>query len=631
MVMTCSLQNKVVLIVTFSFLLLSSYLASAQSHVNLKLLCDSTDSSLSVASQENKIVGAVASIVSGDSVWLLHGYGYQSLDDKRIVDPIRSLFQVGSVGKVFTSSLALKLVESGKLDLFEPVQNNLSEDIIKKLGNQPITTHHLLTHSAGLNDRIIRYAVHKPEDRVPLDLHLAENLPGSYTTPGAEVSYSNYSYALTGHMVQSLIGDGFTDIMEEEIFIPLSMDYSGYDISELDSGFMVTGYRYKDDQKEWEVAPTLIPNPIPAGSLITTALDMSKFQSFLLSCNSGCHGMFTRNFKTHPDLSGYSYGFETWKIGESDIFAKGGMVPGFTSLLIVIPDKDLSIFLSVNSSSDEILDELVMKYWEIIFPGYIQPLNQIKSFPKNDINHFTGSYRLNRLNRESISELFMQLRNTINIWNRGDTLRIYHDNEFHNYVETDPYIFTDVENTNFKIVFQHDENRKIKGFSRDNRIAGSFVPSTYEKIPWYDSNSFLNEWFGFIIIGALCFLIYPFVCLIRLILNKIRSRNIRVFTYSGIIAFLFSFTAFIWIRNFFLYLLKNGEQLLFGFPKELELYTNLPVLMVILLILGLVNTYFLVKNRSMRYLGLVGYIAYYVASTGFLLVLYRWHFIGNVI
>ncbi|NEQ09842.1 MAG: beta-lactamase family protein, partial [Moorea sp. SIO4E2] len=74
---------------------------------------------------ENHIPGAVFTLVKDDKILFSKGYGYANLEDKIPVIPNKTLFRVGSVSKLVTSTAVMQLVEQGKLKLHEDINQYL--------------------------------------------------------------------------------------------------------------------------------------------------------------------------------------------------------------------------------------------------------------------------------------------------------------------------------------------------------------------------------------------------------------------------------------------------------------------------------------------------------------------------
>jgi CubicO group peptidase (beta-lactamase class C family) len=124
-----------------------------------------------------------------------------------------STFGVASVSKVVTATAVLKLVETGRVGIHQPVQKYLPE--FKGPDCEKIIVRHLLTHTSGLPYR---------SESSPLR---AGQL-GLEREPGSLVAYSNAGYDLLGILVENISGMSFSDYTRREIFEPLGMKDSTF-------------------------------------------------------------------------------------------------------------------------------------------------------------------------------------------------------------------------------------------------------------------------------------------------------------------------------------------------------------------------------------------------------------------
>ncbi|HEY8392238.1 MAG TPA: serine hydrolase [Capillibacterium sp.] len=102
--------------------------------------------------EENNIPAMVVGIIDGDHT-LLYGYGYQDYHSLKKGRPVtaQTLFEIGSVTKVFTGLMLAEAVHSGKLPLQMPVAELLETQTGKKVGLDPaLTLERLATHTSGL-------------------------------------------------------------------------------------------------------------------------------------------------------------------------------------------------------------------------------------------------------------------------------------------------------------------------------------------------------------------------------------------------------------------------------------------------------------------------------------------------
>ena len=137
-----------------------------------------------------------------------------------------SIFQIGSITKVFTTVLVMKLVERGLLDLDKPVKHYLRDfEIADAKATQKITVKQLLNHSSGIAGDYF------PNDHCENSHHIAQYVLRCSQLPlvhpvGDGYSYSNAAFTIAGRIVEVVAGISWFDAMEEWVYQPLGMQHS---------------------------------------------------------------------------------------------------------------------------------------------------------------------------------------------------------------------------------------------------------------------------------------------------------------------------------------------------------------------------------------------------------------------
>src|SRR5918994_4072605 len=158
------------------------------------------DEELGREMEKHHIAGAAVSIVKDGKLFLAKGYGHADLENGIPVDPERTIFHVGSVGKVFTWTAVMQLAEQGKLDLDADI-NTYLDFPIPDTYEQPITLKHLMTHTAGFEDLYYERLAKDPNDLLPPREWLISHMPARVSPPGEVAAYSSYGAALAGYIV----------------------------------------------------------------------------------------------------------------------------------------------------------------------------------------------------------------------------------------------------------------------------------------------------------------------------------------------------------------------------------------------------------------------------------------------
>lgn len=133
-----------------------------------------------------------------------------------------SWFQIGSVTKLFTSSLAMQLADEGLVDLAAPVRTYLPDFSVGDAeADETITVRNLLTHSSGIQgDYFADFG--RGDDAVR---RYVESLPevGMLHRPGEMFSYCNSGFSVLGRVIEVVRGKEFGAVLDERLFTPLGI------------------------------------------------------------------------------------------------------------------------------------------------------------------------------------------------------------------------------------------------------------------------------------------------------------------------------------------------------------------------------------------------------------------------
>lgn len=367
---------------------------------------------------EKKITGLSIAVSSSDELLWSTGFGLSDKkSDTRFTE--KTISNVGSVSKLVTSAAVLRLVEMGLVELDKPVTTYIPEFQPLGLDNaeNPITVRMLLNHESGLDSDAFHgffLGYDTPEDfpysyRRAID---AVNKSRIVREPYEMFSYCNLGYSLLGIIVERSLGKSFQDSVKELIFDPLEMKDSSFNIDDIPEGRLAKGYV----QGKPEELPYI--RDMPAGSLNTTAFDMGKFLQSILSSYNLEHGlllkktvdeMFKRsNAGVISDLD-FEIGLTWWivnlqKLPGEFIVGHGGDLPPYHALVIMLPERDISVFAMANSvdgvgsfSLTEIVTEAVRTFMslegqkEVAEPAESSPITEIPEGLKEDLVGYYAS------------------------------------------------------------------------------------------------------------------------------------------------------------------------------------------------------------------------------------------------
>jgi CubicO group peptidase (beta-lactamase class C family) len=261
---------------------------------------------------EQKIPGTSLAVVRDGKIIKTTGYGLANVEWNVPVTP-QSIFQTGSVGKQFTATAVMMLVEEGKVSLDDSITKYFPE---APASWKTITIRHLLTHTSGLpdvwgeteQDAYTKGIVDARKDYTEEELtRIYLRLPFEFQ-PGEKWNYCSTGYALLGFMIHRVTGMFYGDFLRQRVFTPLGMNATTI-ISEPDIvPNRSSGYIIKDGQlknQEW-LAPSL--NIGAEGGLYSNVLDLAKWDAALygekILKRSSLEQMWTpvklNNGKTYP-------------------------------------------------------------------------------------------------------------------------------------------------------------------------------------------------------------------------------------------------------------------------------------------------------------------------------------------
>lgn len=302
--------------------------------------------------RETGAPGLTLAIANRDGLIRASTYGFADIKAGLRVEN-ETMFEIGSVSKSFVGLALLQLREERKIDFDKPVTEYLPWLKINSKF-EAITTHHLLSHTAGL-----------PGAPLLLDALLGE-LWTAYA-PGKRFLYSNTGYNILGFLIEACDKRPFADAMRERLLVPLGMTASRPTITNDIRKHMAIGYEPLHEGKPFPRNGTLaeaqwIEVDIAAGSVASTPADMAKYVRMLLNRGALPKGrliseesfrLFTKNVVNSPyrgEPASYGYGLWVSDVeGHTRLRHTGGMV-AFSSSLDADVTSGVGAFASVNAN-----------------------------------------------------------------------------------------------------------------------------------------------------------------------------------------------------------------------------------------------------------------------------------------
>jgi CubicO group peptidase (beta-lactamase class C family) len=479
------------------------------------------DEELAREMEEHHIAGAAVSVVKDGKLFFAKGYGDADLENNIPVDPERTNFRIGSLAKLFTWTAVMQLVEQGKLDLNADI-NTYLDFPIPDTYPQPITLKHLMTHTAGFEDLYYERLASDPNELLLPREWLISHMPARVRPPGAIPAYSSYGTALAGYIVARVSGEPYDLYIQDNILDPLGMVHTtarssmppdirahtsvGYVYE--DGAFQVFPHTSEMGQPALEYSDMGQPALVPAGDMQASATDMARFMIAHLQNGrysdaniakarilkeTTAQQMHTTLYTPDPRLLGTAYGFFDFSDnGQRTIGHSGGSDPIY-SLLLLLPDQNLGVFVVYNSQGGEDLTLQHLGFQSAFFDHYypapaLKPIQPSANYSER-AGRFEGTYRItggapgSYTTLEKVGVLYGI--STVEISDSVDGTLIFTNPWFEQrFVEVKPLFFRQVDGP-FHILFREDDQERITHMFTD------YTPLfAFEKLRWYETPAF---------------------------------------------------------------------------------------------------------------------------------------------
>ncbi|MCR3749821.1 serine hydrolase domain-containing protein [Lentzea californiensis] len=295
--------------------------------------------------EEHGVVGAqVAVLHNGAIVDMAAGVLNNVTGEKVTTD---SIFQIGSITKVWTATLVQELVNEGLLDLDRPVRDVLPEFMLAdEQAARIITPRHLLTHTAGFqgdlfhdtgsgDDMLEKYVGRMAEAR-------QEAPPGEFYT------YCNSGFTLLGRIVEMLRGKPFRTVLRERLIERLGLRAAAASHAEYAAQTLATGHVGKELKPAGKL---MAEGDAPAGTVLAmSARDLLDFVRMHLRTSE--FDAMREVQVVPPDFGqggkqGLGWALHEYANGVTGIGHTGSTL-GYRAYLRVIPESGLAIAVLTN-------------------------------------------------------------------------------------------------------------------------------------------------------------------------------------------------------------------------------------------------------------------------------------------
>ena len=305
------------------------------------------------------VPGISIAIVENGKIKWAKGYGIANTKDSSEVNA-NTLFQAGSISKPVAALAALKLVESGSVDIDEDVNIYLKEWNIPEndfTQEEKVTLKRLLTHTAGMT--VHGFPGYQQTDTFPSIndvLNGNGNTPKIFvdTIPGSIWRYSGGGYTVMEKMVEDVSGLPLDEYMSKNILEAIGMNNSTYEQPLSSKHHSNASAAYDSDGKIIEGLWHNYPEQAAAG-LWTTPTDLAKYcieiQQIVAGKKNGVLSKETIEKMLTKHKNDWGLGPSIQWEQDSLIFRHGGKNAGFTNNLISFANRGNAVIVMTNADN----------------------------------------------------------------------------------------------------------------------------------------------------------------------------------------------------------------------------------------------------------------------------------------
>ncbi len=330
---------------------------------------------------DSKSPGAAIAVVKNGRIIYGKGFGVKKVNTTDSID-IHTIFRIGSVSKTFAGVLTGKMVNQGKLNWQDPVQEYYPQFNLKNPDYaSKMEIKHILSQSTGLIQHAYTNYIEDGKDLNAMIAALPE--VDLMTEPGKVFSYQNVAFGIIEPVLESATGRNYSTLVREEIFEPLRMNDASSDYESMMANMDIAypNFPRRGGWSTGKISKTYYNVP-SAGGINASISDMANYMIALsghrpeIISQKVLDDIFKPEIDTNirwkyfsrwPDYkkSYYGMGWRVVENGESTIAYHGGYVNGYRSQLAINTDEDLGICVLTNSPtsfSSKLVPEFLKLY-----------------------------------------------------------------------------------------------------------------------------------------------------------------------------------------------------------------------------------------------------------------------------
>ena len=331
---------------------------------------DKTDIAIKELMQKHKIVGLQLAVIKNNKIVKSSNYGLSNIQDSIAVDN-KTVFSINSMTKAFTGVAIMQLVESGKLNLEDPISKYLDS-----LPNtwRNITIKQITTHTSGIPD-IFDSPDHMFSEKNETLFKKIKESPIVFQ-PGEKVKYNQTNYLLLGLIIEKISGKSFEKFIIDNQFEKVGMKNSikaGMGDTYTIINHSARPYTYYINGSLTNIHQPMPSYLYPAGGINSTATEMAQWlialQSYKLINAESLKTLWTpieinnvKKQEANGNLYGTAIGFDTNSRTINPVIFQSG---GARNSLYIYPKSNVSVVILTNlvgARPQDFVDEIANLY-----------------------------------------------------------------------------------------------------------------------------------------------------------------------------------------------------------------------------------------------------------------------------
>ncbi|MEV4313098.1 serine hydrolase [Actinocrispum sp. NPDC049592] len=319
-----------------------------------------------------------------------------------------SLFQIGSISKVWTATVVMQLVDEGLIDLDAPIVDVLPElKLADPVTTAKVTMRHLLTHTSGIDGDVFT-DTGRGDDC--LEKYVASLADEAQNHPlGATWSYCNSGFSLAGRVIEKLTGSTWDAAMKERLFVRLGLEHTVTLPEEALLYRAAIGHVSEGDGDPVKAPVWVLQRSAgPAGLITATAADVLAFVRMHLTGGLAPDGSRVLSEKSTEAMAAWQADVpdkyvlgDSWGLGwfrcdwnSHRLIGHDGNTIGQSAYLRILPSEGLAVTLLTNGGTahalyEDLYREIFAELAGVAMPEMLQPPAEPVTV---DLDRHVGTY-----------------------------------------------------------------------------------------------------------------------------------------------------------------------------------------------------------------------------------------------